>query len=143
MIPAPVSTRIFRAPSKSGLAADSPTTRNWPKPDDLGRGPIIVCRACQARLTTPEARITIGGAHEHSYENPHGIRFRIGCFAWVGHCAAVTPPSTYWSWFPGFAWRVAVCTECGEHLGWLFQSADATFHGLILDRLSEVTENHD
>ena len=41
------------------------------------------------------------------------------------------------SWFPGYAWMVGVCRGCGEHLGWLFVSADSRFHGLIADRLAE------
>ncbi|XP_022788152.1 protein cereblon homolog isoform X4 [Stylophora pistillata] len=25
------------------------------------------------------------------------------------------------SWFPGYAWRVAVCPQCGAHMGWSFE----------------------
>ena len=29
-------------------------------------------------------------------------------------------PSAEFSWFPGFAWTVAVCVRCRQHLGWQF-----------------------
>jgi hypothetical protein len=102
---------------------------------------IIVCHICRQALTTAAARTAINGSHEHTFDNPHGIRFRIGCFAWVNNCSIVTPTSMYWSWFPGHAWQVEVCAGCGEHLGWLFKSVDkAFFHGLILDRLMELDQ---
>lgn len=25
------------------------------------------------------------------------------------------------SWFPGYAWRLAVCPQCGAHMGWTFE----------------------
>jgi hypothetical protein len=25
------------------------------------------------------------------------------------------------SWFPGFSWRIAGCSECHRHLGWNFE----------------------
>ncbi|QDZ25476.1 hypothetical protein HOP50_17g80160 [Chloropicon primus] len=29
-------------------------------------------------------------------------------------------PETAHSWFPGYAWTIAVCDHCGNHLGWRF-----------------------
>lgn len=26
------------------------------------------------------------------------------------------------SWFPGYAWRLAVCPQCGAHVGWSFET---------------------
>jgi hypothetical protein len=89
-------------------------------------------------VTDGSQRIAVGGAHAHHFVNPHGIEFHVGCFADAGGCTAVGEASTYWSWFPGFAWQVELCAGCGEQLGWLFRSADAVFHGLILDRLVEI-----
>ncbi|HSB61576.1 MAG TPA: cereblon family protein, partial [Vicinamibacteria bacterium] len=100
-------------------------------------GGVLACAFCLREVTTAAARISVGGAHEHSFVNPHGLRFRIGCFAdAAGRTAG--EPSTYWTWFPGHSWQVELCATCGEHLGWLFRSADTLFHGLILDRLVEV-----
>lgn len=29
-------------------------------------------------------------------------------------------PETQHSWFPGYAWTIAHCSNCGQHLGWRF-----------------------
>jgi hypothetical protein len=90
-------------------------------------------------VTRSAARIEMSGAHEHRFVNPHGIEYRIGCFAWA-ELLAVGASSRYWTWFAGFTWQVEVCRGCDEHLGWRFASADSGFHGLILERLLEVQE---
>lgn len=32
----------------------------------------------------------------------------------------VDRPSTEFSWFPGYAWQIAVCAKCSSHIGWKF-----------------------
>ena len=47
-------------------------------------------------------------------------------------------PTTEHSWFPPFAWQMANCGGCREHLGWRFRStASEIFYALIEDRLIE------
>jgi len=99
----------------------------------------LACHRCLSTVTDGSTRISVGGAHAHDFVNPHGIEFHVGCFADALGCVAVGSASTYWSWFPGFAWQIELCAGCGEHLGWLFRSADAVFHGLVLDRLVEAS----
>ena len=96
----------------------------------------ILCRQCLHVITSPTERITVEGSHRHTFANPHGIVFEIGCFASVAGCGYAGPFSDEFSWFKGFSWRVAVCIRCLTHLGWLFSSTGyESFHGLILDRL--------
>jgi hypothetical protein len=96
----------------------------------------IFCRQCRNRITSPAERIEVQGSHRHTFANPHGIVFEIGCFRTVEGCGHAGPASTDFSWFSGFSWRIAVCIQCLTHLGWLFASPDqGHFHGLILDRL--------
>ena len=96
----------------------------------------ILCRQCHNVLTSPTERIVVQGAHHHTFANPHGIVFEIGCFGTVKGCGYVGPASDEFAWFKGFSWRVAVCVMCLTHLEWLFESRDGSgFHGLILDRL--------
>jgi hypothetical protein len=104
--------------------------------DDEGR--VLVCAACLQAITSTSARIEMSGSHAHTFSNPHGIVFHIGCFAVAPGCGEASEASTLHTWFPGYAWQVAVCRGCGVHLGWLFRSGDSRFHGLIFDRLAET-----
>ena len=102
-------------------------------------GAWIRCGQCGQQITTADQRIEQGGAHEHRFENPAGIVFRIGCFRRAPGCRRVGEATLAWTWFPGHPWSVALCTTCGTHLGWSYGPAGnaSAFHGLILDRLNE------
>ncbi|MBL7179988.1 MAG: cereblon family protein [Pseudomonadota bacterium] len=100
----------------------------------------LLCRQCLHVITSSAERIAVQGSHRHTFANPHGIVFEIGCFRSVPGCGYAGPAADEFTWFAGFSWRVAVCIRCLTHLGWLFASAGYdSFHGLILDRL--VTQN--
>jgi hypothetical protein len=89
--------------------------------------------------------MAIHGAHEHRFMNPAGVLFHIGCFAPAMGCTIVGPDSLEYPWFPGFAWRYAMCGSCGQHLGWHFRQRGEdehdAFFGLILDRLRQAEDN--
>ena len=99
----------------------------------------IACAACAAAITSPNHRVAINGSHQHRFMNPAGILFHIGCFAHAVGCTIIGPDSLEYPWFPGFAWRFAMCGACGQHLGWHFRRQEIGEHegffGLILDRL--------
>jgi hypothetical protein len=80
--------------------------------------------------------IEVEGSHQHTFANPEGILFQIGCFRSAAGCGHIRPATYEWSWFKGFRWSVALCTKCLTHLGWLYTStAGESFYGLILSRL--------
>lgn len=98
----------------------------------------ILCRACLHPIARPADRISVQGRHQHTFANPHGIVFEIGCFQNAPGCGVIGPASEEFTWFPGHRWRVCICAACLAHLGWLFTaSGGRAFHGLILDRLIE------
>jgi hypothetical protein len=101
----------------------------------------LYCAACRHPITRERERIVVQGRHEHTYANPQGISYRIGCFAEATGCAQVGPASGAWSWFPGYRWQIAVCGGCGAHLGWRYTGGDHIFYGLILRCLVTETEN--
>ncbi len=111
------------------------TTRQLEEAESQGG---LVCAYCRGLVTSRALAISINGSHAHSFVNPHGFTFRIGCFADAAGCAERGEESNYWTWFPGFSWRISLCRHCSEHLGWSFRSADARFFGLILERLREA-----
>jgi hypothetical protein len=113
-----------------------PLTRDEAEDQQAEDEEYILCRQCLHVITSPTERIPVEGSHEHTFANPHGIVFEIGCFGSVTGCGYAGPFSNEFSWFKGFSWRVAVCIRCLTHLGWLFSSTGyESFHGLILDRL--------
>ncbi|MBL0713508.1 MAG: hypothetical protein JJV98_07375 [Desulfosarcina sp.] len=97
---------------------------------------LVLCRECLHPITREQDRTEVHGAHRHIFANPGGIVFTIGCFQTAEGCGAAGSPSDEFTWFKGFNWRVAVCTGCLAHLGWLFTTTSgAAFWGLILDHL--------
>jgi hypothetical protein len=96
----------------------------------------ILCAQCRAIITSPRERIEVQGAQEHTFFNPYGIIFQIGCFRQARGCGYQGPAISEFSWFPGYNWRIALCSSCLTHLGWLYSAPDKeSFHGLILDQL--------
>ncbi len=79
------------------------------------------------------------GAHEHEFTNPSGLRFTIRCFRDAPGAIGVGEISPVWTWFPGFAWQVAICRACAAHLGWAYVRDEQRFFGLIAERLREAT----
>jgi hypothetical protein len=97
---------------------------------------LILCRECLFPITREEEQTSMSGASQHTFANPAGIVFTIGCFSAAEGCAPVGPSSDEFSWFPGFVWRVGICRGCLAHMGWYFSAPSGiAFWGLILDRL--------
>jgi hypothetical protein len=100
------------------------------------RDPRLRCASCGHAITEPRERLQVDGAHGHVFTNPHGLSFEIGCFRNAPGCRAAGRPTDEHTWFPGYAWRVALCAGCGVHLGWYYQGGGGgRFYGLILERL--------
>jgi hypothetical protein len=98
----------------------------------------IYCAACRTLVTRGRWRIAVNGAHEHTVFNPAGIVFTVLCFREAIGAASVGRASDVFTWFKGYAWRIAVCAACGQHLGWRYEgeALPPVFFGLIRDRLS-------
>ena len=99
----------------------------------------LMCRRCGQQITSSAQRISVGGLHEHTFSNPEGILFHIGCFGHVLGCRFYGDPTGQWSWFKGYRWQVTYCGECNLHLGWHFSSAGHSFHGLVLRNLVRLS----
>ncbi|MBC2716851.1 MAG: hypothetical protein HF978_16225 [Desulfobacteraceae bacterium] len=97
---------------------------------------FVLCRACKHKITTHQEIISVNGSHQHTFANPNGVIFDIGCYKTAPGCINTGPFTDEFSWFKGYMWRVSICASCLAHLGWLFLSAkNDLFSGLIIDRL--------
>ncbi len=102
----------------------------------VGREKPILCGSCRHAVTSRAASIEVNRSHEHTFYNPTGVVFRIGCFSMAKGCLTVGEPTLEFTWFPGFSWTYAHCGKCHIHLGWLFASEqEGSFFGLILNKL--------
>lgn len=98
---------------------------------------VLVCRQCLKHITDDTQRISVDGGHRHTFANPHGLVYEIGCFQTAVGCRGVGPRSDEFTWFRGFSWQVVICGGCMTHLGWLFiGSGEDGFYGIILERLA-------
>lgn len=57
---------------------------------------------------------------QSTYVNPDGYLHETVTLHKAQGLAISGPPSTRYSWFPGYAWSVAHCKHCRIHIGWKF-----------------------
>ncbi len=133
----PVS--LFKGPFKTRPEEKRDrSVQNKPDEEPPGSEEFIRCRSCLRVVTHDSERVEIQGAHLHTFANPSGVVFEIGCFGAATGCAHAGPTTNEFSWFRGYRWKIAVCGGCLNHLGWRFSSGGGhVFHGLILNRLIE------
>jgi hypothetical protein len=126
-------SRIFD-PRKQDNAIARDKNKEAPSVD---RG-FLLCVQCRQIITAWVDRMEVGGSHRHTFANPHGIVFEIGCFSAAKGCGIAGPATDDFSWFTGYCWEIAYCRSCLTHLGWRFASGNTNgFYALILDRLVE------
>ena len=125
---------------------DASDTQLLPSPqhdDSTQKKPAwLRCRVCTRRIVLVSDRLSFDGAHCHRFLNPHGVSYEIALYHDAPGCTHEHEASEYFSWFPGFTWRIALCSGCAMHLGWAFEcigtpgvGEPTSFHGLIANRL--------
>lgn len=91
----------------------------------------VRCRNCDHEITNPKLSIQ---PHEHTFTNPIGIVFHIACYSDAPGALDLGTPTLVATWFPGYAWSMAICANCHSHLGWWFHGSEI-FAGLITSTL--------
>jgi len=105
----------------------------------------ILCRTCRTRLSDPGAVFPMktGGA-TGVFMNPHGFLHEVVTVRRAENIVHLGWPTTDFSWFPGYAWEIALCAACREHVGWRFTPAQeaepAVFWGLRRPAIIEDEE---
>ena len=113
------------------------STRIETRPD-FEEAEALLCRACGYTVTDEASRVSRGGGFFHTFANPAGYIYKIGCFSSAPGARIVGDYSHDFTWFKGYAWCYLICCSCFAHLGWHFSGpATEDFHGIILERLAE------
>ncbi len=107
--------------------------------EETASGEVIICKQCGHPLTEKRNKTEVDNSHMHTFFNPAGYVYEIGCFSSAPGCWIHGPASTDFSWFASFSWRLALCDNCTTHLGWFFASDVSTFFGLILKKISSTS----
>lgn len=104
-------------------------------------GDLWHCRFCDSPITSHNQHLSVGHNHEHCFTNPAGVSYWIRCFQHAPGCSISEQATAEHSWFGGYQWQLAHCSECQQHLGWYYFNKDDQvpgqrfFFGLIKDRL--------
>lgn len=97
----------------------------------------IFCKTCGLPVTDKKQKISVQGSHRHTFFNPAGIVFELGCFRQAPGCLIAGEPTSEFTWFAGYVWSFSLCRRCKSHLGWFFEKGDTAFYGLILANLAD------
>ena len=96
----------------------------------------VYCIRCHHSISALADRIHVNGQCGGKFSNPYGIEFRLECFRAAPGCLVIGRVTDEHTWFKGYAWTIALCASCREHLGWRYSAFErAAFFGLIVDRL--------
>ncbi len=119
---------------EGGTSSDT-VSREESRPEEKDEEGLF-CYKCGHFITSRKSAIKITEQHHHTFFNPAGVIYEIGCFSDAAGCIQYGPFSSEFSWFAGYMWRLSLCAVCTTHLGWLFSSGDSSFYGLIIKNLS-------
>jgi hypothetical protein len=128
------SARSPLAAKEGAPPAPPPVGETGSRSDTLvGEERAVRCRACNHVLARERDRLPL---ETSTFVNPAGVVYQIAAFREAAGCALAGEPTAYWTWFPGHAWRYALCANCGVHVGWAF-SGPSRFFGLLAARIVE------
>ncbi|XP_014241900.1 protein cereblon isoform X2 [Cimex lectularius] len=81
------------------------------------------CQSCKVQIGLQQDVFAMSTEGTQStYVNPEGFLHDILTFLHAQNVALTSLPSSQFSWFPGYAWSIAVCSSCHRHIGWQFTS---------------------
>jgi hypothetical protein len=98
------------------------------------------CSVCGSLVARSDHLISLGGRNRHIFINPAGIECDFQTFLSCSGAVAVGEATDEHTWFTGYAWRMAFCRQCGQHLGWYYQGMSQTrrpteFWGILVSRV--------
>jgi len=116
---------------RKGTSEQKTGSVELPQKSDTEAEKCVRCKKCDHKLTNPDLSIA---PYEGTYRNPFGVSFHVVFYSDASGARDLGSPTTVYTWFPGYGWSMALCRQCGEHLGWWW-SGPERFIGLIATRI--------
>jgi cereblon len=112
------------ARSRSSAPAKGRAKRRLPADEEsAGRSKRILCRWCGEALSDVSAIFaTSASGTAQTFLNPYGFLHEVVTVRWARSLTLSGPPTTEFTWYPGYAWEVASCGRCRAHVGWAFRA---------------------
>ena len=89
---------------------------------ELGDRGWYTCAACATRLAREDWVLEAASQGPLVFANPHGRFFELLLVTHVVGGVFDRHPTSEFTWFIGYAWRVGSCASCRAHIGWHFQA---------------------
>lgn len=103
-------------------------------------GKSLHCIHCGSAVTSSDRILEIAGRFRHVFVNPAGMRCELLTLLSCPGASLVGEATLDHTWFEGYRWRLALCQNCGMHLGWHYEALSNTipldFWGLLLAHLT-------
>lgn len=86
---------------------------------------VLCCSSCMRQVARKEDVFSMSREGPlGAYVNPGGVVHETVTVYKADNLTLIGRPSTEHSWFPGYAWTIAQCQECGHHMGWKFTATN-------------------
>ncbi|KAK3914097.1 Protein cereblon [Frankliniella fusca] len=94
----------------------------------LDKPSILCCNHCSQTIASQQDVFSMSAEGlQGTYVNSHGfVHDTITIRKATGVLLQNRPPSTEFSWFPGYGWTIAACSRCHRHVGWKFTATNPT-----------------
>ncbi|KAF3631473.1 hypothetical protein FXO37_27943 [Capsicum annuum] len=105
----------------------------------------VRCRSCETLIARRSNMLVMSSEGPlGAYVNPHGFVHEIMTLFKANGLVVIGTPVKEYSWFPGYAWSIAVCATCETQLGWLFTATKRklkprSFWGIRSSQLADDT----
>ena len=98
------------------------------------------CSACGSLISSSDRLLAFNGSNRHLFVNPAGVECDFHTFYSCPGAVALGGATEEHTWFPGYAWHMAFCGTCYQHIGWFYEGISGLerpreFWGVLLVRI--------
>jgi len=118
---------------------DSSKSKPKPNADDAAKSnesKSILCKICTTEISSSDWVISMGPkGTTQAFANPAGHLREILTLSQAWQLHLDENVTSDFTWYAGYAWRIAYCGNCAQHLGWRFEAIGdqslQLFYGLL------------